>query len=505
MADEEEGGFSFADAMDGGGGEEEGFSFADAMGGGEEEEEGGFSFADAMGGGGEEEEGGFSFADALGGGEEEEGGFSFADAMGGGGGDDDDFSNPAMGGADDVPPADAAGGGAAMNSVDLLSSLLAGADMEDAIKKEPEKELEPEKPKKKPNKKKKKKDPKAMMKALKEAQNASDAGGAAAVAGGAVKAIAHSASSWPKLRPADAEFKTIVVDSGRSKWRIGLEGEAEPRFISAEAGSDAADLGSRWAELEVFLEEHCGGVDAAVEHAVLFTVPVLEDPSTTQRHVEMATVALGDRFKFARCCIAAQEVLCMYASGVPTGVVVNLGVSVTCVPIWEGCILESGICRMDDVPAAWGPDAPFDLDTVSVLTDLVLSSVMSSPIDTRSQLFSNIVIAGEGSAGWGEDQMYTLERYLERAFSRCVCAGVFSPGQRHPQPECRLVLTTAASPGCIMTWRATLVRKRWLTSRVRSQATSPSPRTTCVCSGAHSFSAARCVSSVERMLCRSFV
>ena len=65
----------------------------------------------------------------------------------------------------------------------LLGSLLAGADMTDAIR-APEPEPEPEQqPKKRKKRAGEKKDPKALMKAMKEAQNAQDAGSPRAAAG----------------------------------------------------------------------------------------------------------------------------------------------------------------------------------------------------------------------------------------------------------------------------------------------------------------------------------
>eukprot|EP01052_Picozoa_sp_SAG31_P029369 SAG31_NODE_2914_length_4918_cov_4.809504_2_plen_1248_part_00 len=410
--------------------EEDAFDFSAAMVSDESE---GFSFADAMACGDdqEDEQGEFNFAGAMGAEGDVTDGFSFVGAVGNVDEDDDAFMMPSVVTAQDPEAGssaiDGASAGEAMNSVDLLSSLLAGANMEDAIKKKTEPEPEPEKPKKKKNKRSGKRDPKAMMKALKEAQNASDAGDqdksiadSSATSGGTSdtsEKFAHTAASWPKLRTSDAEYKTIVIDSGRSKWRIGLEGEAEPRFVSAEAKEGVLSLEDRWAELEAFLVDHCGGMGAASEHAVLFTVPVLENSDGTGQYVEMATIAFGDRFKFARVCIASQEVLCMYASGVPTGLVLNLGVSFTCVPIFEGYILETGINRMDDDPVL-KERSSFSLELVALLTDLILSSVMSSPIDTRSHLLANIVIAGEYTNAWTQDEAHTLECYLQNTFAR---------------------------------------------------------------------------------------
>ena len=99
-----------------------------------------------------------------------------------------------------------------MSSLDLLGSLLAGADMTDAIR-APEPEPEPEQqPKRKKKRAGEKKDPKALMKAMKEAQNAQDAGSprAAADAAGADRgasayAHAHHAEvrrAAPRPRPA---------------------------------------------------------------------------------------------------------------------------------------------------------------------------------------------------------------------------------------------------------------------------------------------------------------
>ena len=170
-----------------------------------------------------------------------------------GGGDSDD----------DGTTGHAESGGAPASSVDLLSSLLAGADMEDAIRQEePEPEPEPEKPKKKKNKRAGKKDPKAMMKALKEQQNAADASGGKQTEAAAEVKVAALGPGAPKLRPAAAALRTVIVDSGRSRWRIGMEGEVAPAFISEESDADDADLEDRWISLEEFMAEHCGGVEA---------------------------------------------------------------------------------------------------------------------------------------------------------------------------------------------------------------------------------------------------
>ena len=251
--EEEEGGFSFADAMGGGEEEEGGFSFADAMGGGGgEEEEGGFSMADAMGA--DDEEGGFSMSDAMGGGEDGE--FNFAGAMGGE--DDDD----GLGGGGDFggEPEPAA---APLDSVDLLASMMAGANMDEAMRNdEPEKEKEPEKPKKKPTKKKKKKDPKALMKAMKEAQNAQDA-----APSGGDNAAAHGASAaapdggielTSQVRPDSLPSESARRSYDRPPRCSGCRTAGAVRDETTEQCSENASLTHTWIALRAQIAGYLG-------------------------------------------------------------------------------------------------------------------------------------------------------------------------------------------------------------------------------------------------------
>ena len=361
------------------------------------DEDSGANPAAGLAGSGSDEENAFQWqgGGSDGGGSDDGGsddGNSFNWGGGGGGSDDDSDENDSDGDDGDRP-------GEPASSLDLLGSLLSTADMTGAMR-EPEPEPEPQaQATKKRNKHKRTADPKAMMRAMKEAQNAQDAGSPKAsgqdVGGGAAN------FGGAALRTGAAQFKTVVVDSASSRWSIGLEGELEPRSFS-DAG---VDLETCWDDLEDFMEDYCDGVVSSGDYAVLFSVPALE--SNTQTAQELADVALGERFGFARCSVVAREVLTMYAQAVSTGLVINLGeTSVTCVPIYEGALLYEGMRRMesssDVAPAA--------------LVDMALSSVMSSPVDTRNDLFGSVMVVGDRSLDWSDDQQRRFESSLRRRF-----------------------------------------------------------------------------------------
>ena len=329
-------------------------------------------------------------------------------ALGGGGddyGDDNNFSwgGGGMGDSDDdggYSNEDAEEGGRAgepASSLDLLGSLLATSDMTGAMR-EPEPEPEPAAMVKKKNKKVRTTDPKAMMKAMKEAQNAADAGSPKPGGGGGDGAAPEGSFA---LRGGAAEYPTVVVDSAGSRWSIGLEGEIEPRSFS-DGGSD---LESCWLDLEDFMEDHCDGVVSSVDYAILFTVQALESSPEAAR--QLAEVALSDRFGFTRCSVVAQELLALYAHGVTTGLVLNLGQSaVTCVPVYGGALLYEGMRRMETTA---------DVAT-SALIDMALGSVMSSPLDTRNGLFGQVILVGEKTLEWSDDQRIAFEKTLRRRF-----------------------------------------------------------------------------------------
>ena len=313
---------------------------------------------------------------------------------GGGGGDDDDSDEEHS--EDD---ANVAGAGEPASSLDLLGSLLSTADMTGAMR-EPDPEPEPQaQPAKKRNKHARTTDPKAMMRAIKEAQNAQDAGSPKFTVGDGAALDGRGAA----LRTEPAEFKTVVVDSASSRWAIGLEGELEPRMF-ADAG---AELEACWNVLEDFMKEYCDGVVSSQDYAVLFSVAALE--SSTQAAQELAEVALGERFGFARCSVVAREVLTMYAQAATTGLVLDLGeAAVTCVPIYEGALIYEGMRRMESrTPAA-----------LAALVDMTLSSVMSSPVDTRNGLFSRVIVVGKHSLDWTDTHRRRFERSIRRRFQQ---------------------------------------------------------------------------------------
>lgn len=326
-----------------------------------------------------------------GGGDDADGENSFN--WGGGGGGDDDDSDEEHSEDDEK----GAGAGEPASSLDLLGSLLSTADMTGAMR-EPEPEPEPQaQAAKKRNKHARTTDPKAMMRAMKEAQNAQDAGSPKASVGDGAASDGRGAA----LRAGPAEFKTVVVDSASSRWAIGLEGELEPRMF-ADAG---AELEACWNVLEDFMEDYCDGVVSSQDYAVLFSVAALE--SSTQAAQELAEVALGQRFGFARCSVVAREVLTMYAQAATTGLVLDLGeAAVTCVPIYEGALLYEGMRRMESSTAV----AP------AALVDMVLSSAMSSPVDTRNGLFSRVIVVGKHSLDWTDKHRRRFERSMRRRF-----------------------------------------------------------------------------------------
>jgi hypothetical protein len=397
------------------------------MGGGDSDDDGGFVNPALMGGGDSDDDGGFVNPALMGGGDsDDDGGFVNPALMGGGDSDDDGgFVNPAggFGGGSEDDEEDEDGGGKPADGLDLLNSLLAGQDMEEATRKEPQPEPEPEvKPKKKNKRAGERKDPKQMMRELKMKQNAQDAGSPGGGGGGGGAGGAGGGDEpWP-MRTEEAKFRTVVVDSAcNAQWRIGFEGAVEPLFVSDGAGGGgAADEEvdpSRWDELEDFLEEHCERGKSASDFAVLFTVQALGDPAAGDGSLpalagELAATALGDRFSFARCAVVSQEVLALYAHSLRSGLVLNLSdTATTAVPIFEGALLAEGARREPAAPTEGGAAA-----ATPALLDLVLAAVLSCPIDTRSELFGNLVLTGARALGWSDAERSQFERSLRRRF-----------------------------------------------------------------------------------------
>jgi hypothetical protein len=145
---------------------------------------------------------------------------------------------------------------------------------------------------------------------------------------------------------------TLVADVGQDKFRLGRSGESCPSVaFPAQSGGDGGamvdGLVADWDQLEKLWERALASeaLGLGVEDAPLSLVlaePWFNKRSLHQKYVELVFEKFGVGSLFS--CKTA--VLCCYANGRTTGLVVEAGETMTCtVPIHEGFIMQAGANR----------------------------------------------------------------------------------------------------------------------------------------------------------------
>lgn len=232
----------------------------------------------------------------------------------------------------------------------------------------------------------------------------------------------------------------LVVDSGRLHWRIGKAGDDSATtnslsFNTRTTGSftpsfndstlndgrvfpehgDVAALQARWqtnvslgaeyvlqnpvlpAADDVNEDEHLDGT-------AVFTCSVCDDSES--KHVQSILEAVfspDSSFSLGVSWldIVPQELLIVYASGQLTGLVVNLGLDITILGIYEGHILGETVRR---VPMVVSEDA-YLADAAAWerrmrLATLVMEALEAAPVDVRRTLSKNVLLGGGRWGGW---------------------------------------------------------------------------------------------------------
>ncbi|MEE3506299.1 MULTISPECIES: actin, cytoplasmic 2 [unclassified Pseudomonas] len=172
------------------------------------------------------------------------------------------------------------------------------------------------------------------------------------------------------------EVCAIVIDIGSSTMKVGFAGDASPAAIfptvvgrpeSADANQKAVYVGEEalakkdtlklswpvkygfitdWDDFELILHHVFDNVLKVkpAEHDILLTEPPLNPRSSREKMVKI----LFEVFNCRACYVSIQAVLALYASGRTTGIVLEVGDSVThAVPIYEGYALPHAVLRTD--------------------------------------------------------------------------------------------------------------------------------------------------------------
>ena len=214
---------------------------------------------------------------------------------------------------------------------------------------------------------------------------------------------------------------TIVVDSGRLRWHIGYAGDDSATCFSPGdsellAYHDEAALQDRWQEnvslLADFVRQDIRRREQhqevqSVEHepfdgCVLFTCSACDDSESKHvRDIMAMAFAPDSDLGISHVDIVPQEILMLYSSGRTTGLVVNLGVDVTIVGVYEGHLLGETVRRAPMVASedVYIADAA-KWEERTQLAGLVSEALEAAPVDVRRDLAGNIVVGGGRWGGW---------------------------------------------------------------------------------------------------------
>ncbi|WP_219061451.1 actin family protein [Pseudomonas sp. UMAB-08] len=171
------------------------------------------------------------------------------------------------------------------------------------------------------------------------------------------------------------EIRTIVIDIGSSTMKVGFAGEDSPTVFPTVVGRpEAADANQKavyvgeealakrdtlklsypvehgfindWDDFEFILRHVFDSVLKVnpAEYEILCTEPPLNPRGNREKVVKI----LFEVFNCRACYLSTQAVLALYASGHTTGIVLEVGDSVShAVPIYEGYALPHSILRTD--------------------------------------------------------------------------------------------------------------------------------------------------------------
>ena len=214
----------------------------------------------------------------------------------------------------------------------------------------------------------------------------------------------------------------IVVDSGRLRWHIGKAGDDSATCFSPGNSEllhhHGVALQDRWRENVSLLADYIQAIRRREQHqeggevqfvedehfdgCVLFTCSACDDSeSFIVRDIMAMAFAPDSNLGISHVDIVPQEILMLYSSGRTTGLVVNLGVDITIVGIYEGHLLGETVRRapmvaFEDVYIA---DAA-KWEEQTQLAALVSEALEAAPIDVRRDLAGSIVVGGGRWGGW---------------------------------------------------------------------------------------------------------
>uniref|UniRef100_A0A7S2E3G8 Actin-related protein 8 n=1 Tax=Haptolina brevifila TaxID=156173 RepID=A0A7S2E3G8_9EUKA len=206
----------------------------------------------------------------------------------------------------------------------------------------------------------------------------------------------------------------LVVDSGRLHFLIGNAGDDSPTSFTPQSGEavypthdDSKALQQRWeANVSIFAEHTRQAIDRQEQtdeefnSCALFTCSVCDDSESKHVRDVLSTVLAPDS-GVSYLDIVPQEILIMYANGRTTGLVVNLGLDVTVMGMYEGHVLGETVRR---APMVASEDA-FLADAAKweqrmQLAALVSEALEAAPVDVRCDLATNILVGGGRWGGW---------------------------------------------------------------------------------------------------------
>ena len=228
--------------------------------------------------------------------------------------------------------------------------------------------------------------------------------------------------AWLVARSNASKMPSLVVDSGRLHWRIGRAGEDSPdagvpsmqtvydASVFLQPGDQQAwreRWEANWALFEAYErtlsigDDDTGDEDASYDGIAVFTASVFDGPDTGHIHdIANRVFAPGSKLRITHIHFVLQELCILYSNGRTTGLVINLGHELTILGVYEGNMLgetaRRSVMTHEDVYL----HDDFQWEDSVQLAELVMSAIMSAPIDTRRDLLGNIVIGGGRWGGW---------------------------------------------------------------------------------------------------------
>ena len=141
--------------------------------------------------------------------------------------------------------------------------------------------------------------------------------------------------------------------------------------------------------------------DERLDGTAVFTCSVCDD-SESQHVRDILSLVFGpNNFGISYLDIVPQELLILYANGRTTGLVVNLGLDITVMGVYEGHLLGETVRR---IPMVASEDAflasAATWERQMRLGTLVAEALEAAPLDTRRDLAANIIVGGGRWGGW---------------------------------------------------------------------------------------------------------